>query len=151
MRIVLQRVLEAKVHVHSRAISHTRLGCLLLVGVSATDTQKEIDYLVDKVLNLRIFENLEGKFDRSINDIRGDIMVVSQFTLLGDTRKGRRPSFVEAAPSEVAEPIFNQFVDTLRHVYPEGIIETGEFGKDMKVSLINDGPVTLILEKNAPE
>ena len=147
MKIVLQRVLEASVNIHAREVSKTRLGCLLLVGISATDTQKEIDYLVDKVLNLRIFENLEGKFDRSISDIRGDIMVVSQFTLFADTSKGRRPSFLDAAPSDIAEPIFNKFVESLRLAYPEGYIQTGEFGKDMKVSLINDGPVTLILEK----
>lgn len=147
MKIVLQRVSEASVTIDGSLYSQIKKGFLLLVGVSATDTSAEMDHLIDKILKLRIFENSEGKFDLSLSDIQGDLLVVSQFTLFADTSKGRRPSFTQAAPGPIAEPLFDQFVERLKCAYPEGIIQNGQFGADMKVALINDGPVTIVLEK----
>lgn len=144
MRIVLQRVKEARVTVDEQvtgAISH---GLLLLVGFTEGDTEADCKYLAEKVVHLRIFEDEDGKMNRSLLDVHGSILSVSQFTLYGDCRKGRRPNFMEAAKPDLAEPLYVRFNDMLRGYQVQ--VETGIFGAMMQVSLTNDGPVTLILE-----
>jgi D-tyrosyl-tRNA(Tyr) deacylase len=144
MRAVVQRVTESSVTVDGRTVGSIGNGLLVLLGVSDEDTRKEADYLADKIAHLRIFEDQDGKMNRSLLDIGGDLLVVSQFTLLGDCRKGRRPSFVKAAPPEIATPLYEYFVEISRQ---KGIrVRTGEFGAMMAVSLVNDGPVTLIVD-----
>lgn len=144
MRAVLQRVTQAKVEVDGAVTGQIDAGLLVLLGVSKTDSPKEADFLVDKILNLRIFEDEAGKMNRSLIDTAGALLVVSQFTLYGDARKGRRPSFDSAAPAEQARSLYEYFVDSARR---SGLkIETGIFQAHMAVSLTNNGPVTLILE-----
>jgi len=144
MRAVIQRVSAANITVAGRVIGAIRQGLLILLGVAAEDTEAEADWLLDKALDLRIFENEAGRLDRSARDIHGALLVVSQFTLLADTRKGRRPSFTAAARPEHAVPLYEHFVKRAR---AQGIpVETGEFGAHMEVALVNDGPVTLILD-----
>jgi D-tyrosyl-tRNA(Tyr) deacylase len=144
MRAVIQRVTAADVQVDHEIVGRIGPGLLVLLGISRSDEEKDADYLADKVVNLRIFEDDEGKMNRSLLETGGELLVVSQFTLLGDCRKGRRPSFVEAAPPERAEQLYEYFVDQLRL---KGInVSTGRFQAMMAVSLVNDGPVTLILE-----
>ena len=144
MLAVVQRVSSSEVLVGGKIVGQIGYGLLVLLGVSRSDVEKDADYLSDKIVHLRIFEDDNGKMNRSLIETGGDIMVVSQFTLLGDCRKGRRPSFVEAAPPERAEKLYNYFVDQLKS---RGIpVATGQFQAKMAVSLVNDGPVTLILE-----
>ena len=146
MRAVVQRVTTSDVKVDHEIVGRIGSGLLVLLGIARSDEEKEADYLADKVVHLRIFEDDEGKMNRSLLETRGEVLVVSQFTLLGDCRKGRRPSFVEAAPPERAEQLYEYFVDQLRL---KGItVSTGQFQAKMAVSLVNDGPVTLILESN---
>jgi D-tyrosyl-tRNA(Tyr) deacylase len=141
---VVQRVTESKVHVDEQAIGEIGRGLLVLLGVSKSDQEKDADYLADKITNLRIFEDEAGKMNRSLLETGGQMLVVSQFTLLGDCRKGRRPSFVEAAAPEKAERLYEYFVYQVRS---KGIrAATGKFQAKMAVTLINNGPVTLILE-----
>lgn len=145
MRIILQRSKEASVTIDNEKVGRISHGLVLLVGVTHEDSLKEVDYLVDKIINLRIFEDDQGKMNRSLLDTEGAILSVSQFTLYGDTRKGRRPSFTEAAKPNVASDLYDSFNERLK---AKGIhVETGRFGADMDVQLINDGAVTLILEK----
>ena len=146
MRIVLQRVREASVTVDGERISEIGAGLLLLVGVADGDGEAEADWLAEKVAGLRVFRDEEGKMNLSVRDVGGGVLAVSQFTLLADTRKGKRPSFVRAAPPEKAEPLFEYFCERLRHA---GLapVETGRFGAMMDVALVNDGPVTIVLEK----
>lgn len=145
MRIILQRSKEASVTIDEEKVGSISHGLVLLVGVTHEDSLKEVDYLVDKIINLRIFEDDQGKMNRSLLDTEGAILSVSQFTLYGDTRKGRRPSFTEAAKPDVASDLYDSFNERLKE---KGVhVETGRFGADMDVQLINDGPVTLILEK----
>ncbi len=145
MRIILQRSKEASVTIEQEKVGSISHGLVLLVGVTHEDSLKEVDYLVDKIVNLRIFEDEQGKMNRSLLDTGGAILSVSQFTLYGDTRKGRRPSFIEAAKPDVASDLYDSFNERLKE---KGVqVETGRFGADMDVQLINDGPVTLILEK----
>lgn len=147
MRALVQRVSEASVTVDGQVTGRIGRGLLILLGVRTGDTEAEMAFLADKCLNLRIFEDTEGKFNLSLLDVRGEMLVVSQFTLYGDTRKGRRPSFIEAAPPPVAIPLYEKFVTTLR---ASGLkVDTGVFGAKMDVRLTNDGPVTLLLEKEA--
>ncbi|MDY6986835.1 MAG: D-aminoacyl-tRNA deacylase [Thermodesulfobacteriota bacterium] len=144
MRAVVQRVRASKVEVGHEVVGEIGPGLLVLLGVSRSDEEKDADFLSDKVVHLRIFEDDEGKMNRSLMETGGEIMVVSQFTLLGDCRKGRRPSFVKAAPPERAEELYEYFLNQLRL---KGItVATGRFQAKMDVSLTNDGPVTLILE-----
>ncbi len=145
MRAVLQRVKESSVTVDGTVVGKIGRGILVLLGVAGEDTEKEAGYLVDKIIHLRIFEDEEGKMNRSLVDIGGSLLVVSQFTLLGDCRKGRRPSFVQAAPPDRASQLYEYFVEQARQ---KGVpTETGQFRAMMDVALVNDGPVTLILEK----
>ncbi|KPL19715.1 MAG: D-tyrosyl-tRNA(Tyr) deacylase [candidate division Zixibacteria bacterium SM23_81] len=144
MKIVVQRVSEAEVAVSGQSIGRIGAGLVLLVGMGHNDTEQQVRYLGEKCLNLRIFEDQEGKMNRSLMDVGGEILAISQFTLYGDTRKGRRPGFSDAAPPEKAEPLYERFVELLRAA---GIkVKTGSFGAHMLVRIHNDGPVTLILE-----
>ncbi len=144
MRIVLQRVAHASVTVDEKVIGKIQRGFLLLVGVTHDDAMEDMEYLVRKIVQMRIFEDEEAKLNRSIQDIGGEILSVSQFTLYAETKKGNRPSFSKAAPGDVAIEMFEQFNGLLRET---GIpVETGQFGADMKVELLNDGPVTILLD-----
>ena len=144
MRVVLQRVAHASVTVEEKVIGKIQRGFLLLVGVTHDDAMEDMEYLVRKIVQMRIFEDEEGKLNRSIQDIGGEILSVSQFTLYADTKKGNRPSFSKAAPGDVAIEMFEQFNGLLRET---GVpVETGQFGADMKVELLNDGPVTILLD-----
>lgn len=144
MRVVLQRVAHASVTVDEKVIGKIQRGFLLLVGVTHDDTMEDMEYLVRKIVQMRIFEDKEGKLNRSIQDIGGEILSISQFTLYAETEKGNRPSFSKAAPGDVAIEMFEQFNGLLRET---GVpVETGQFGADMKVELLNDGPVTILLD-----
>jgi len=144
MRAVVQRVAGAQVTVEGRVIAEIGSGLLVLLGIARRDTPDDASWLLKKLLDLRIFENDLGKFDRSLRDSGGALMVVSQFTLYADTGKGRRPSFTDAAPPEMALPLYEYFVTQAR---AEGVhVGTGEFGAHMHVRLTNDGPVTVILD-----
>ena len=144
MRAVVQRVAAARVWVDERIVGSIGPGLLVLLGIAASDTAAEADWLLDKLLDLRIFENDSGKFDRALRETDGELLVVSQFTLLADTRKGRRPSFTDAAPAAVAVPLYEHFVTRAR---ARGVtVATGEFGARMRVELTNDGPVTIVLD-----
>jgi D-tyrosyl-tRNA(Tyr) deacylase len=146
VRIVLQRVKNASVMVEGENISEIGLGLLLLVGVARDDGEAEAGWLAEKVAGLRIFNDENGKMNLSARDVGGEILAVSQFTLLADTRKGKRPSFVYAAPPEEAEPLFDYFCERLREA-GVGPVKTGSFGAMMDVALVNDGPVTIVLER----
>lgn len=146
MRVVLQRVSRAEVRIDGRVAGSVGRGFLLLVGFTPTDDEATLGWMAEKVLSLRLFGDAEGKMNRGLDEVAGDVLVVSQFTLYGDTRKGRRPSFVHAAPPETAIPLYEHFVALLRDRAP-GIVATGEFGAMMDVELVNDGPVTLFLER----
>ena len=144
MRAVVQRVQHASVVVGGETMSDIGTGLLVLLGVAASDSTAECDRLAAKIARLRIFEGADGRFDRSLVDVSGGALVISQFTLLADTRKGNRPSFSDAAPPEVAEPLYERFCDTLGAA---GVhVGRGIFGGHMAVSLINDGPVTIVLD-----
>ena len=144
MRVVVQRVSHASVSVARSVVGQIESGLLVFVGIGPHDSDKEITQMVDKLVGLRIFNDDQGKMNRSLLDNKGEMLVVSQFTLWGNCRKGRRPSFVAAAPPELAEPLYEQFaIETAKH----GIrVATGTFGADMQVTIVNDGPVTLVLE-----
>jgi D-tyrosyl-tRNA(Tyr) deacylase len=144
MKAVLQRVERASVEVDGHTVGAIGAGLLVLLGVAKGDTTGQADYLADKILNLRIFSDEDGKMNLSVIDRGGGILVVSQFTLYGDCRKGRRPSFDDAAPPELARPLYEYFVERLR---AGGLrVETGVFQASMRVSLVNDGPVTLVID-----
>ncbi|MBN2645840.1 MAG: D-tyrosyl-tRNA(Tyr) deacylase [Desulfuromonadaceae bacterium] len=144
MRAVLQRVSEARVDVAGETVGAIGEGLMVLLGVAQQDARSDLDYLVDKIVNLRIFEDDEGKMNRSVLDIQGAVLAVSQFTLLADCRKGRRPGFSAAAPPDEANRLYQEFVAQLRQ---RGVqVETGVFQADMQVRLVNNGPVTLMLD-----
>jgi len=146
MRALLQRVTHASVVVEGSAVGEIGGGLLILLGVAKPDTTADAAFLVDKIVNLRIFPDAEGKMNRSLLDTGGSLLVVSQFTLYGDCRKGRRPGFDAAAPAEQARSLYESFVEIARR---SGLrVETGVFQAHMEVALINDGPVTLMLETN---
>lgn len=146
MKIVVQRVSSAKVEVSGSISGKIGDGLLLLVGIHETDTEEKADWCCRKIQKLRIFEDDQGKMNRSVEDTGGGILVVSQFTLYGNVQKGTRPSFIEAAKPDMAEPLYNYMVEKLRESY-SGPVETGEFGAMMDVSLTNKGPVTIIVER----
>lgn len=146
MRIVLQRVSSAQVAIETQVVGQIKQGYLLLVAASDTDGQEEVAYYAHKISHLRVFSDAEGKMNLSISDIKGEILSVSQFTLYASTKKGNRPSFTSAGEPTHAKKIYDQFNDQLR---AEGLtVETGEFGADMQVSLVNDGPVTILFDSN---
>ena len=144
MKVVIQRVLSASVSVNNKQISSINQGLLILLGVLKEDTSADLDYLVNKTIGLRIFNDKNANINLSIEDVGGDILVVSQFTLCADTRKGLRPSFINAATPEMANNVYQQYCDKLREANIS--VLTGQFGAMMEVKLINDGPVTIILD-----
>jgi len=146
MRVVLQRVSRASVTVAGEVVGEIESGLVLLVGFTEDDEEARLRWMAEKILGLRIFSDDEGKMNLSVLETGGDLLVVSQFTLYGDTRKGRRPSFVHAAHPDVAIPLYERFLQLLREGAP-GRVESGEFGAMMDVALINAGPVTLVLER----
>lgn len=144
MRAVVQRVSRARVSVGGEVTGEIGVGLLVLLGVSTDDSETDADYLVEKVINMRIFEDVDGKMNLSLVDARGGLLVVSQFTLYGDTRRGRRPSFIAAAPPAEANRLYEYYVSQIRkHL---DIVETGRFQAMMNVELVNDGPVTILLD-----
>ena len=145
MRIIVQRCTEAQVKVDNKIVGKIDKGVMLLVGFTHTDDSTNIDYMIDKVLNLRIFDDENGVMNKSLLDINGSILSISQFTLYGDARKGRRPSYINALSGDKATELYDEFNNKIKEKNIH--IETGIFGADMKVSLTNDGPVTILLEK----
>ncbi|NGX43695.1 MAG: D-aminoacyl-tRNA deacylase [Chlamydiae bacterium] len=145
MKVVAQRVKEAKVVVDGEVCGTIGSGILVLLGIHKDDTPEETSWLVNKLVNLRFFQDENGKMNLSVKDLGGEILVVSQFTLYANCNGGRRPAFIDAAPPNIAEPIYEKFVSEVKNEL--GRVETGKFGAYMEVSLINDGPVTVILEK----
>ncbi len=145
MRAVIQRVKKASVSVDGRVVGAIEHGLAVLVGVRVGDTEAEAHWMASKIATLRIFDDDEGKLNRSVLDVKGSALVVSQFTLYGDARQGRRPSYIQAAPPEVAEPLIRRFIELLE---AEGVpVQTGVFGAHMLVEIHNDGPVTILLER----
>lgn len=146
MKIVIQRVKESSVEIDGVIHGKIKNGFMTLVGFCPTDTTKTVDKMIDKMINLRIFEDENGKMNLSLNDVQGSILSISQFTLYADCRKGRRPSFIDAAKPDIAIPLYDYYNKKIQEA---GIhLQTGIFGADMKVSLINDGPVTIILDSS---
>lgn len=144
MRVVVQRSLHSKVYVNGEVVGEIKSGVVLLVGFKVGDTEKEIDYMVKKVLNLRIFDDEDGVMNKSLLDVGGDILSISQFTLYGNAKKGNRPSYVDAMPGDDAVRLYDLFNEKLRD---NGVkVEKGVFGADMKVEITNDGPITILLE-----
>lgn len=144
LRLVIQRVSEASVKINQETVGAIGKGFMILVGVGHEDTEADVEYLVRKVSKMRIFEDEEGKMNLSIDQVKGSVLSISQFTLYADTKKGNRPSFTSSAKPNLAIPLYEKFNTCLE---AEGIrVETGRFGEDMKVSLINDGPVTIIID-----
>ncbi|MBO4655551.1 MAG: D-tyrosyl-tRNA(Tyr) deacylase [Bacteroidales bacterium] len=145
MKIVLQRCSKAEVRIDGEVAGKIGLGFVILVGITHSDTRENADFLAKKVAGMRVFEDAEGKMNLSLAEVGGQILSISQFTLYGNARKGNRPSFVEAARPEIAEPLYDYFNQVLREQY--GLtVETGRFGANMQVDFVNDGPVTIIVE-----
>ena len=150
MRIVIQRVNHASVTINQQEKSSIDTGYLILLGIGKDDTEEDINWLVKKVIGLRIFDDEMGVMNRSIMDIKGEILVVSQFTLMASYKKGKRPSWIHAAPHELSIPLYNRFCDALSEAMGKPV-GTGEFGADMKVELLNDGPVTICMDTKNKE
>ncbi len=150
MRVVLQRVKRASVEVESKTIGEIASGLLILVGCENADTQEDIDWISKKIVNLRIFDDENGVMNKSIKDVGGSILVVSQFTLWASYKKGNRPSYLRAGSHEIVVPLYNQFCTTLSQELGK-TVQTGEFGAEMQVSLINDGPVTICMDSKNKE
>ena len=150
MRIVLQRVTQASVEIEKAVKGEIGPGLLVLAGFSPEDTDEDLKWTAAKVAQLRIFGDAEGKMNLSVQDVQGDILVISQFTLYANSKKGNRPSYISAAPPAVAIPLYERFVALLEAATGKKV-QTGEFGADMKVSLLNDGPVTIVLDSKAKE
>jgi D-tyrosyl-tRNA(Tyr) deacylase len=144
MRAVLQRVTRASVRVGGETVGEIGAGLVVLLGVARDDAEEDARYLLEKTVNLRVFDDEEGRMNRSVTDAGGALLVVSQFTLHGDVRKGRRPSWIDAAPPELAEPLYEFFVAEARRLVAR--VETGSFRKMMEVELVNDGPVTILVD-----
>ena len=144
MRVVVQRVKHASVTIHGTVNGKINNGFLVLLGVQSTDSEQDVDYLVKKVTNLRIFSDENDKMNLSLKDVNGELLIVSQFTLYANCKEGNRPSFVEAAKPDIAIPLYEYFVSECKKIIP--VVETGIFGADMKVNLLNDGPVTIIMD-----
>ena len=145
MKLLVQRVNNASVEVNEKIIGEINKGFLVFLGITHTDTEEIADYLVNKLLNLRVFEDENGKMNLNINSVNGELLLVSQFTLYANTKEGNRPSFVDAAKPDYANKLYEYIIEKLRN--ENIIVQTGEFGADMQVSLINDGPVTIMLER----
>jgi D-tyrosyl-tRNA(Tyr) deacylase len=150
MKVVIQRVSEASVAIDGIIVADIRTGLLVLLGIEDADNQEDIDWLVNKIVNLRIFGDENGVMNLSVREINGDMIVVSQFTLHASTKKGNRPSYIKAAKPEIAIPMYEKFVAALEVISGKKI-HTGKFGADMKVSLLNDGPVTILIDTKNKE
>ena len=150
MKVVIQRVAQASVTIEEKTVANIQKGLLVLVGVEAEDNGEDIDWLVNKIINLRIFADTNDVMNLSVKDIQGDIIVVSQFTLHASTKKGNRPSYLKAAKPEISIPMYESFVGELEIALGKKV-QTGIFGADMKVSLLNDGPVTIIVDSKNKE
>ena len=150
MRIVLQRVSEASVKIDNQIVGEISQGLMLLIGIEHEDEKSDADWLIQKVIGMRIFSDSDDKMNLSINEIKGEFLVVSQFTLHASTKKGNRPSFIQAARPEKAIPLYDYFCEQLQNV-SEIKVQTGKFGADMKVSLVNDGPVTIVIDSKNRE
>ncbi|QTA38744.1 D-tyrosyl-tRNA(Tyr) deacylase [Thermosipho ferrireducens] len=144
MRAVIQRVKKASVEIDGKVVGSINKGLVVLLGVGKDDTDSDMNYLAEKIVNLRIFDDSEGKMNLSLKDVGGEMLIVSQFTLYGDCRRGRRPSYSNSAPPDYAKKMYEMFIDKIRKMGLK--VETGVFGEYMQVSLINDGPVTLLLD-----
>jgi D-tyrosyl-tRNA(Tyr) deacylase len=149
MKALIQRVSEASVDIHGERVAEIGQGLLVLLGITHTDTVADVEKLAAKIPALRIFEDENGLMNKSVMDLGGSLIVVSQFTLYADTRKGNRPSFIEAARPEQAEPLYEKLVEKLRAIMGEDRVQTGRFGAEMKVRLLNDGPVTVELRTDS--
>ena len=150
MKVVIQRVLESSVSIDKQIVSQIQKGLLILIGIEAIDTQEDINWLTTKIANLRVFEDDNQVMNLSLKDINGEVIVVSQFTLHAATKKGNRPSYIKAAKPEIAIPLYEAFVKQMEIELGKQI-QTGQFGADMKVALINDGPVTIIIDSKNKE
>lgn len=149
MKVVIQRVTKASVEVENKIVGEIKSGLMLLIGVEEGDTQEDVDWLVKKILDLRIFSDDDGKMNLSVKDIKGEILCVSQFTLIADYKKGNRPSFIRAAKPDKAVPLFEYFKMMIKQ---SGLnVASGIFGADMKVSLLNDGPVTIVMDSKTKQ
>jgi D-aminoacyl-tRNA deacylase len=146
MKTVIQRVSQASVSINDNVVAEIKTGLVILLGITESDTKQTVDKMVKKILQLRIFSDDNGLMNLSIEDIRSELLIISQFTLYGDCKKGNRPSFVKAAKPEIAQPLYDDFISKCRDANLK--VATGEFGAMMNVSLVNDGPVTIILEIN---
>lgn len=144
MRVVVQRVKHASVTINGTVNGKINNGFLVLLGIQSTDSEQDVDYLVKKVTNLRIFSDKNDKMNLSLKNVNGELLIVSQFTLYANCKEGNRPSFVEAAKPDIAIPLYEYFVSECKKIIP--VVETGIFGADMKVDLLNDGPVTIIMD-----
>lgn len=150
MRFVIQRVSEASVKIDGAIYSHIQKGFLVLVGVEEADTKEDADWLCQKLIGMRIFADTEDKMNLSLQDINGDVLLVSQFTLFASTKKGNRPSFIKSAKPDIAIPLYEYCIQQLSQLLHKPI-KTGQFGADMKVSLVNDGPVTILIDSKNRE
>lgn len=150
MKVVIQRVSEASVTIEDHKVADIQIGLLVLIGIVEEDTQKDIDFLVQKIIHLRIFNDENGIMNTSLFAIRGEIIVVSQFTLQAKTKKGNRPSYIKAAKPLIAIPLYENFIQTLEKELDKKV-QTGAFGADMKVAIVNDGPVTIVIDSKNKE
>ena len=149
MRVIIQRVSEASVSIDSQVKAKIGYGLMILVGISTEDNQEDIDWLTQKIINLRVFNDENGKMNLSLLDVKGEVLLISQFTLFASTKKGNRPSFIQSAKPEIAVLLYEQLIESLKATGIE--IKTGRFGADMKVSLTNDGPVTISIDSKNKE
>lgn len=145
MKVVIQRVQHASVEVNHEVVGKINQGLLIFLGITRDSTQADADWLINKCLNLRIFDDEKGIMNLSVQDIKGEVLVISQFTLHALTKKGNRPSYIQSAPANISEPLYDYFISTLRATFA-GKIASGSFGADMKVELLNEGPVTIIID-----
>jgi D-tyrosyl-tRNA(Tyr) deacylase len=150
MRVVIQRVKKASVSINENIVGKINQGLLILLGIENEDTESDIKWLIQKIVGLRIFSDAEGKMNLSVSDIQGELLIVSQFTLFASTVKGNRPSFLKSAKPDISIPMYEKFLDTIKKETSLKL-ETGQFGADMEVSLINDGPVTIIIDSKSRE
>ena len=150
MRVVIQRVLEASVVVDEKVVGSIQNGLLVLLGIEDADTEEDINWLSNKIVGLRLFDDAEGVMNLSVRDIGGDILLISQFTLMASTKKGNRPSYIKASKPPIAVPLYEQMIATLSNDLGKAV-QTGIFGADMKVSLINNGPVTITIDSKNKE
>ena len=145
MKVVIQRSIGASVTIDNTKVASIEKGLVILLGIGKEDNEEDIQYLIKKIIGLRIFSDENGKMNLNVQDSGGGVIIVSQFTLYADTKRGNRPSFMDSAPPDMAIPLYQSFIASFKENF-KGIVETGEFGADMKVALVNDGPVTIIID-----